>query len=67
MKLGISEEAKLGSVEKLLILGLLRDGLSQTQISGALGIHQTSLSRAFPKGLLAEVSKLAKQVSTTEP
>ena len=51
-------EGKLSAVEKLLVLGLIRDGLTQTHIADALGMHQTSLSRAFPKGLLTDVARL---------
>ncbi|TPI13775.1 helix-turn-helix domain-containing protein [Mesorhizobium sp. B4-1-3] len=51
-----AENGKLSSLEKLLILGLVRQGLKQSHIAAALGIHRTSLSRSFPKGLLAEVA-----------
>lgn len=53
------DEGRLGSLEKLLVLSLLRQGLKQDHVAAALGMHRTSLSRAFPKGILAEVSLLA--------
>jgi IS30 family transposase len=51
------EKGNLSNAEKLLVLGLIKQGLSQAQIAGALGMHRTTLSRHFPKGLLAEISK----------
>nr|WP_180882804.1 helix-turn-helix domain-containing protein [Mesorhizobium loti] len=53
-----TEDGRLSPVEKLLVLGLIRLGLKQAQVAAALGIHRTSLSRAFPKGLLAEVASI---------
>ena len=53
------ETAKLTSVEKLLVLSLVRQGLKQDHIAAAVGMHRTSLSRCFPKGVLAEVGRLA--------
>lgn len=50
-----AEDSELAVIKKLLILGLLRSGLTQTQIAAALGMHQTSLSRMFPKGALAAI------------
>ncbi|MFD9899870.1 helix-turn-helix domain-containing protein [Mesorhizobium sp. NPDC059025] len=49
---------KLTSTEKLLVLLLIRQGLKQEHIASALGMHRTSLSRAFPKGALAQVARL---------
>ena len=51
------EVLRLSNSEKLLVLSLIRQGLSQTQVAGALNMHQTTLSRQFPKGLLAEITK----------
>ncbi|WP_434724683.1 helix-turn-helix domain-containing protein [Mesorhizobium sp. RIZ17] len=51
-----AEISKLSSIEKLLVLGLVRQGLKQSQVASALGMHRTSLSRCFPKGLLAEIA-----------
>lgn len=51
------QDQKLGTTQKLLVLGLIRDGLTQEQIASALGMHRTSLSRMFPKGLLTKVAR----------
>ena len=50
-------EAASADLTKLLILGLVRSGITQSQIAAALGMHQTSLSRMFPKGLLTEIAR----------
>lgn len=55
-----TDASDLEDVKKLLILGLIRSGLSQTQVAAALDMHRTSLSRMFPKGLLADVAKKGK-------
>lgn len=39
------------AVKRLLILILLRDGASQSEIAKALGVNQSSISRMFPGGL----------------
>ena len=49
--------SELQDIKKLLILALIRDGSSQEQIADALNVHQSSVSRMFPKG----VSKLTRQ------
>lgn len=59
MARGDSENTKISSTEKLLVLSLIRQGLKQDHVAAALGMHRTSLSRAFPKGILAEVGRLA--------
>lgn len=53
------EVFRLSSTEKLLVLSLIRQGLKQDHIASALGMHRTSLSRAFPKGVLAQVARLS--------
>lgn len=53
------ETDRLTSVEKLLVLLLLRQGLKQDHVAAAVGMHRTSLSRAFPKGVLAQVARLS--------
>jgi len=60
------EGGKLSSMEKLLVLSLIRQGLKQDHVAAAVGMHRTSLSRAFPKGLLAEVGRLAGKKQDTE-
>lgn len=54
-----ADAAKLSSIEKLLVLSLIRHGLKQDHVAAAVGMHRTSLSRAFPKGTLTEVARLA--------
>jgi predicted transcriptional regulator len=44
---------ELVSIRKLLVLALLRSGLSQSQVAGALDIDRSAISRMFPKGTLA--------------
>lgn len=48
---------ELITIRKLLILGLLRSGMSQTQIGAALGVHGTTIGRMFPTGALADPQK----------
>lgn len=43
---------ELTAIKQLLIIALLRDGVQQTHIAKALGISDSTMSRAFPKGLL---------------
>lgn len=52
--------AELISIRKLLILALLRDGLTQSQVAGALGVDRSVVSRMFPKGTLTGISKRGK-------
>jgi predicted XRE-type DNA-binding protein len=44
--IGILKE--LEDIKKLLMLGLLRDGISQADIAKALGVNQSTISRMFP-------------------
>jgi predicted transcriptional regulator len=39
------------AIKKLLVLCLLRDGLSQSDVGAAIGVDQSTVSRMFPKGL----------------
>jgi Trp operon repressor len=48
---------ELVTIRKLLILGLLRSGMSQTQVGAALGVHGTTIGRMFPTGALSESQK----------
>jgi DNA-binding NarL/FixJ family response regulator len=41
---------ELVAIRQLLIVALLRSGVSQKQIATALGLHESKLSRALPKG-----------------
>lgn len=54
------ENSELADIKKLMVIGLIRSGLSQSQIASALGVHRTSLSRMFPKGTLSEIAKASK-------
>ena len=48
---------ELISIRKLLVLGLLRSGLSQKQVAAAFGVDQSQISRMFPSGALKGISK----------
>lgn len=52
-----SEIDELEMIRKLLILGLIRTGLTQDELGAALGIHGTTIGRMFPKGLLKDIAK----------
>ncbi len=50
----VGEEAvvkELVDIKRLMVLALLRDGASQSDIAAALGVSQPSVSRMFPGGL----------------
>ncbi len=47
--------AELAAIKQLLIIALLRDGVQQNHIAGALGISNSKLSEAFPKGILKKI------------
>lgn len=47
--------SELVSIKQLLVVVLIRDGVKQRQIAAALGIHESKLSRALPKGLGSSV------------
>ena len=48
---------ELVTIRKLLILGLLRSGMSQTEVGAALGVHGTTIGRMFPTGAPSENQK----------
>lgn len=50
-------DGELTTIRKLLVLALLRSGMTQSELGAALGVHRTQIGRMFPKGALAEVSK----------
>ena len=52
-----SELEELETIRKLLILALLRSGMTQAELGAALGVHRTQVGRMFPKGALATVGK----------
>lgn len=49
--------SELVTIRKLLMLGLLRSGMTQSELGAILGVHRTQIGRMFPKGALAEVIK----------
>jgi len=42
--------AELTAIKRLLIVALLKQGLSQKDVAVALNVNQSSISRMFPKG-----------------
>ena len=50
-----SELSELEMIRKLLVLALLKDGLTQGQLGGVLGLTQQQVSAMFPSGALAAV------------
>ena len=50
-------DGELTTIRKLLVLALLRSGMTQAELGAALGVHRTQIGRMFPKGALAEISK----------
>ena len=52
-------QSELIDIKKLLILKLLTEGITQSQIAGTLGIDQGNLSRMLP-------AKLAKAKKKTQ-
>jgi len=47
---------ELEDIKRLLLLALLKSGVSQADIAKALGVSQPSISRMFPTG----IGKVAK-------
>ena len=47
--------AELAAIKQLLIVSLIRDGVKQRHIAGALGVHESQISRSLPKGFAAAV------------
>ncbi len=43
---------ELIAIKKLLVLALLKSGLTQTQVAGALNVDRSQISRMFPKATL---------------
>ena len=52
-----TELEELEMIRKLLILGLVKLGLTQDDLGAALGMHRTTIARMFPSGFLKAVSK----------
>lgn len=51
---------ELIAIRKLLVLALLRSGLTQNQVAGALEIDRSQISRMFPKGTLSWITGKAR-------
>lgn len=43
---------QLESIIRLIILSLLRSGVTQSEIANALDVSQPTISRMFPKGII---------------
>jgi len=43
--------AELTAIKRLVVIALLKQGLSQKAIAAALNVNQSSISRMFPQGL----------------
>lgn len=55
---------ELVMIRKLLVLALLRSGITQGQLGGILGLDQSEVSRMFPKGALAAFKGKAQKGSS---
>jgi len=55
--------SEMETIRKLLVLALLRSGMTQAQLGAALGIHRTQVGRMFPTGALAEIQTKPKTKS----
>jgi predicted transcriptional regulator len=53
--------SELEMIRKLLVLALLRTGITQAQMGGVLGLSQSQISTMFPSGALAALSGKAKK------
>jgi hypothetical protein len=56
--------SELTMIRKLLVLALLRSGITQGQLGGILGLDQSEVSRMFPKGALAAFKAKTKKPAT---
>lgn len=43
---------ELIAIKKLLAVQLLRNGATQAEVSLALGVHQTTVGRMFPRNVI---------------
>jgi predicted transcriptional regulator len=60
-KSGDPQLAELEMIRKLLVLALLRTGLTQGQLGGVLGLTQQQVSAMFPSGALSAINSKAKK------
>jgi len=54
--------AELEMIRKLLVLALLRSGITQAQLGGVLGLTQPQVSKMFPAGAMAAFNSKPKSV-----
>lgn len=52
---------ELITIRKLLVLSLLKTGMTQSQLGAALGVHRTQIGRMFPAGALDDPKKKGKK------
>lgn len=52
---------ELVTIRKLLVLALIRSGMTQAQLGAALGVHRTQIGRMFPPGALEPEKKGGKR------
>ena len=53
--------AELEMIRKLLVLALLRTGITQGQLGGVLGLSQQQVSAMFPSGALSALNGKGKK------
>jgi predicted transcriptional regulator len=53
--------SELEMIRKLLVLALLRSGLTQGQLGGVLGLTQQQVSAMFPSGALSAIISKTKK------
>jgi len=46
---------ELSAIKRLMVLSLLREGATQNEVATALGVSQGSVSKMFPKGIVASL------------
>lgn len=52
---------ELAMIRKLLVLALLKEGITQGQLGGVLGLSQQDISKMFPSGALAALKGKPKK------
>jgi hypothetical protein len=57
---------ELRMIRKLLVLALLRSGITQGQLGGILGMSQSDISRMFPTGALAAFKGNSKKKASVK-
>lgn len=50
---------ELQTIRKLLLVALLKQGLTQAQLGAILGVDRTMIGKMFPSGALATLNKKA--------